>query len=116
MWNVGVNAFGGATTTALNNILQGKNDSVIGAGIASGVFSTVGYSAGSITANTINSIMRPTINNAGSWAGSGVWSGSGYNLFNPNNTAVIGGGFTGGTLQEVVQGAINGAQQAGNKK
>jgi filamentous hemagglutinin len=116
LWNVGVNAFGGATTTALNNILQGKNDSVIGAGITSGVFSSVGYSAGSVTANTINSIMRPTVNNAGSWAGSGVWSGSGYNLFNPNNTAVIGGGFTGGTLQEIVQGAINGAQQAGNKK
>ncbi|MGF6553309.1 hypothetical protein [Paraburkholderia youngii] len=116
LWNVGVNALGGATTTALNNILQGKNDSVIGAGIASGVFSTVGYSAGSITANTINSIMRPTINNAGSWSSSGVWSGSGYNLFNLNNTAVIGGGFTGGTLQEIVQGAINGAQEAGNKK
>jgi filamentous hemagglutinin len=107
LWNVGVNAFGGATTTALNNILQGKNDSVVGAGITSGVFSIVGYGAGSATANAINSITRPTINNAGSWAGSGVWAGSGYNFFNPNNTAVIGGGFTGGTLQEIVQGAIN---------
>ncbi|OLL27985.1 filamentous hemagglutinin [Burkholderia sp. SRS-W-2-2016] len=116
LWNVGVNTFGGATTTGLNNILQGKNDSVVGAAITSGVFSSVGYGAGSVTANTINSIMKPTINNAGSWAGSGVWAGSGYNLFNPNNTAVIGGGFTGGTLQEIVQGATNGVQQAGNKK
>jgi hypothetical protein len=60
--------------------------------------------------------MRPTINNAGSWASTGAWSGSGYNLFNPNNIAVIGGGITGGTLQEIVQGAISQAQQTGSKK
>jgi filamentous hemagglutinin len=113
---MGVDAFGGATTTAINNYLQGKNDSIIGAGITSGAFSTIGYGAGAITANTINSIMRPTINSSGSWASPGAWSGSGYNLFNPNNTAVIGGGITGGTLQEIVQGGINRAQQTGSKK
>jgi filamentous hemagglutinin len=116
LWNVGVNVFGGATTAALNNVLNGTNNSIIGAGITSGAFSTIGYGAGAVTANSINSIMRPTINNAGSWASSGVWSGNGYNLFNPNNTAVIGGGFTGGTLQEIVQGAVNKAQQIGGKK
>jgi filamentous hemagglutinin len=115
-WNVAVNAFSGAATTAINNALNGKNDSVFGAGITSGAFSSIGYGAGAITANTINSIMRPTISNAGSWVGTGVWSGSGYNVFNPNITAVIGGGITGGTLQEIVHGAINRAQQTGSKK
>ena len=111
-----MNAANGAGATAIKNAMNGTSDSVIGTGIVSGAFSTIGYSAGAITANTVNSIMRPTINNAGSWANSGAWSGSGYNLFNRNNTAVIGGGITGGTLQEIVQGGINRAQQTGAKK
>ncbi|MFD1560653.1 hemagglutinin repeat-containing protein [Paraburkholderia silviterrae] len=115
-WNVAVNTLNGGATTAINNQFQGKNDNIIGAGVTSGAFSAIGYGAGAITANTINSIMRPTINNAGSWTSTGAWSGSGYNLFNPNNTAVIGGGITGGTLQEIVQGGIKRAQQTGSKK
>lgn len=64
MTESGVNAFGGATTTALNNILQGKNDSVVSAGITSGALSAVGYSTGKVAESWINSSLRPTISNA----------------------------------------------------
>ncbi|WP_236655033.1 hypothetical protein [Burkholderia pyrrocinia] len=106
-WNVFVNTIGGATTTALNNILQGKNDSVVGAGITSGLFSSLGYGAGKISGDAINSAMKPTISNSTNWAGSGVWSGSGYNIFVPNNAAAIGATFSGGTMQEGVQNMFN---------
>ncbi|SEA11198.1 hypothetical protein [Paraburkholderia sartisoli] len=115
-WNVFVNGAGGAAGTAINNVVYGKNDSIIGSGITSGAFSTVGYGAGLLTGNTINSAMRPTIDNAGSWVSTGVWSGGGYNIFNPNNTAVIGAGFLGGTMQEIIQSTISNMQKPGSGK
>ncbi|WP_153100221.1 hypothetical protein [Paraburkholderia hayleyella] len=116
LWNVGVNSIGGATTTALNNILQGKNDSVVGAGITSGLLSSVGYGAGKFMGNGINSIMKPGINNQNSWVGSGTWSSSGYNIFGPNNNATIGATFGGGAVQEALQNAIQNSQSKGGRK
>lgn len=110
LWNVGVNIIGGATTTELNNILQGRNDGVIGAGVTSGLFSSVGYGAGKVASNTINSAMKPTINNSINWANSGVWSGSGYNIFMPNNAAAVGATSLGGTTQGGVQSMFNNLQ------
>ncbi|RQT10063.1 hemagglutinin repeat-containing protein [Burkholderia contaminans] len=110
LWNIGVNTIGGATTTALNNILLGKNDSVIGAGVASGLFSSIGYGAGKVAGDAINSTMKPTINNSANWANSGAWHGNGYNIFTPNNTAAIGATSLGGTIQEGVQSMFNNLQ------
>ncbi|VVE50302.1 tRNA nuclease CdiA-2 [Pandoraea eparura] len=101
--NMIINAIGGATTTTINNLIHGTNESILTHTISSGLFSSIGYNAGSITAKSINSIMRPTIGNSSSWAKPGVWSRSGYNVFNPNSSATIGGVFTGGALQEVAQ-------------
>ncbi len=67
LWNVGVNTFGGATTTALNNILQGKNDSVLFGGAVSGAGGAFGYGIGKGMETAINSSLRPTINSSG-WA------------------------------------------------
>jgi hypothetical protein len=52
----------------------------------------------------------------GSWANTGVWSGGGYNVFSPNNTAVIGAGFLGGTMQEIIQNAIGNMRSTGSAK
>jgi len=57
-WNIGVNAIGGATGTAINNAVYGKNDSVIGAGVTSGGLSVVGYSTGKLAESWINSSLR----------------------------------------------------------
>ncbi|WLE63048.1 hypothetical protein GIY62_22115 [Burkholderia plantarii] len=70
LWNVGVNTIGGATTTALNNILQGKNDSVVGAAASSGVLSGLGYGIGKLGEFGVNSVLKPTINNP-NWASAG---------------------------------------------
>ncbi|QCP50846.1 filamentous hemagglutinin N-terminal domain-containing protein [Trinickia violacea] len=105
LWNVGVNAAGGATTVLLNNILQGKNDSAIGAGITAGLFSSLGYGIGKLGESTFNSAIRPTINNSGGWAGSGAWSGSGWNMFRPNGAGVVVGTTAGGMGQEVTNSA-----------
>lgn len=115
LWNVGINTVGGATTTALNNILQGKNDSVMDAGITSGVLSGLGYGAGKIMGESINSIIKPTINQ-NSWAASGVWSGGGYNIFMPNNSATIGVTFGGGVVHEALQNTIQNNQSKGGVK
>ncbi len=80
---------GGATTTALNNILQGKNDSIGFGALASGGASAVGYGAGSIAGSLSSSALRPTINSQG-WPRpvSGPVP-SGWNLFTPNNLPSI---------------------------
>lgn len=103
LWNIGVNTVGGATTTALNNILQGKNDSVIGAAVGSGVLSGFGYGVGKLGESGVNSVIKPTINTP-NWASAGSWSGSGWNLFNPNNLAPVGGAVGGGAGQEIING------------
>ncbi|WP_155630460.1 hypothetical protein [Burkholderia territorii] len=106
LWNIGVNMMGGATTTALNKVLNGNNDSIIGAGITSGVLSMVGYSTGRLAESWINSALRPSINNASGWAISGSWSGSGWNLVRPNVLGAIGGSIGGSVTQEAVTPAL----------
>ncbi|WP_241299089.1 hypothetical protein [Burkholderia stabilis] len=63
LWNIGVNAIGGAATTALNNILHSKNDSMAGAAITSGALSSLGCGIGKLGESGLNSATRPTINN-----------------------------------------------------
>jgi filamentous hemagglutinin len=116
LWNMGVNAVGGATTTVLNNVLQGKSDSIMGAGVSSGVLSGFGYGAGKIMEGGINSAIRPSINSSNSWAGSGVWSSAGYNLLAPNSSAAIGATFGGGIVQEILQNSIPSGPAKGGEK
>ncbi|WP_157056808.1 hypothetical protein [Herbaspirillum autotrophicum] len=98
LWNMGVNAAGGAGGTAINNYLYGKNDSVIGSAISSGTLSSLGDGIGKLSGSAMNSVMRPTINTP-NWATSGSW-----NLFRPNNYPPIGGSVAGASSQEMVTG------------
>ncbi|MGU7774115.1 hypothetical protein ACV229_28550, partial [Burkholderia sp. MR1-5-21] len=104
-WNVFVNTIGGSTTTALNNVLQGKNDSVIGAGATSGLFSTVGYGIGKVGESWVGNAIKPTINTP-NWSTPGVWSSSGWNLFRPNTSGVVLGTTAGGVSQEITGSAV----------
>lgn len=104
LWNVGVNTLGGATTTALNNILHGKNDSIVGAGIGSGLFSAAGYGIGKVGASWVSDVLKPNINTQ-NWANSGIWSRTGWNLFRSNTTGVIIGTAAGGAGQEITGAA-----------
>ncbi|WP_230945522.1 hypothetical protein [Burkholderia pseudomultivorans] len=114
LWNVGVNTIGGATTTALNNNLHGKNDSVVAAGVGSGALSSLGYGIGKLGESWINSTIKPTIN-ASNWDSVNMWSSSGWNIFRPNTAGVIGGGVMGGMGQEAI-GAANPFTNLGGKK
>ncbi len=100
-WNVFVNTIGGATTTALNNFLQGKSESVVGAAVSSGALSSLGYGVGKLGESGLNSITRPTISNGQNWSATGIWSNSGWNLLNSNNLPVIFGTGVGGLGQEI---------------
>jgi filamentous hemagglutinin len=71
--NVGVNAFGAATTTALNNILQGKNDSMAASAISGGALSSLGYGIGKLGGAGVSAFLKPGINTS-SWASTGSWS------------------------------------------
>jgi filamentous hemagglutinin len=115
-WNVFVNGVGGATGTVINNAVYGRNDSIIGSGITSGALSAVGYTTGKAAESWINSSLRPTINNANGWATSGIWSGSGWNLIQPNAMGVIGGSIGGGITQEAVTPLVPTPSIGGNKK
>ncbi|KAB0686404.1 hypothetical protein [Burkholderia territorii] len=116
LWNVGVNTIGGATTTALNNILQGTNDSISFGSAVSGVGSAFGYGAGKVMGAGISSSLRPTINSSG-WADVGTWAGaSGWNLFRPNNLPVIGSGIAGGSGSEAANAAMNGIKSHAEQK
>ncbi|WP_153100243.1 hypothetical protein [Paraburkholderia hayleyella] len=115
-WNVFVNGVGGATGTAINNAVYGRNDSIIGSGITSGALSAIGYTTGKAAESWINSSLRPTINNANGWATSGVWSGSGWNLIQPNAMGVIGGSIGGGITQEAVTPIVPTPSIGGSKK
>lgn len=101
LWNMGVNAAGGAAGTAINNYLNGQSSSVMGSAISSGVLSAFGYGAGKLGESGINAMLRPTINSR-NWTTINIWSSGGWNMFRKNNVGVIGGSFTGGLGQEAV--------------
>jgi filamentous hemagglutinin len=105
--NVGINNLGGATTTALNNILQGKNDSVLFGGIAAGTTSALGYGIGKGMSTAIEKSSRPTINSS-SWAAPGQWAGpTGWNMLGPNNLPTIGSSAGGAFGTELGSSVIN---------
>ena len=102
-WNIAVNALGGATGTGINNAVYGQNNSVIGSGITSGVLSSLGYGMGKLGESGVNTAIKPTINGP-NWAATGVLSGSGWNMFGPNNFSTIGGSVGGASGQEIING------------
>jgi hypothetical protein len=107
LWNIGVNAAGGATTTALNNVLLQKNDSVLFGGLAAGTTSAFGYGIGKSMGTAIDSASRPTINSSG-WAAPGQWAGqAGWNLLGPNNLPTIGSSVGGGFGTEFGGSVVN---------
>ncbi|WP_204356138.1 hypothetical protein [Burkholderia sp. JP2-270] len=114
-WNVFVNTIGGATTTVLNNILQGKSDSVVGSAVTSGVLSSMGYGLGKLAESGVNSVLKPTINTP-NWASSGSWSGGGWNLFSPNNLGPVGGATAGSAGQELINGMYQSMQSTSGAK
>ena len=114
LWNVGVNAAGGAGGALINNYLYGQNDSVLGNALASGIFSSVGYGLGQAGESLYTGAVRPTINTT-NWAGTGTWSSGGWNLFSPNTTPVITGNFVGGLGQSAVE-SIQNKNTGGDKK
>ncbi|MBB3214936.1 ribosomal protein L12E/L44/L45/RPP1/RPP2 [Herbaspirillum sp. Sphag1AN] len=105
-WNIGVNTVAGGAGAAANNYFNGTDNSVVGNALASGVFSSVGYGLGKAGANLFTSAVKPTINTT-NWAGTGTWSGGGWNLFRPNTTPVITGGFIGSTGQSAIESVKN---------
>ncbi|MGF6647342.1 hypothetical protein [Paraburkholderia sp. GAS82] len=100
-WNMGVNAAGGVAGTAINNIVYGKDDNIVAAGVNGGLLSGVGYGIGKLGESWINTAMKPTINTP-NWATTGTWSASGWNLLAPNTTPVIGGSVVGGLGQGMI--------------
>ncbi len=108
LWNIGVNTVGGATTAALNNILQGKNDSISLGGAISGAGAALGYGIGKSVAAGISSAMRPSINNSSGWAEAGKWTGTfGWNLFSPNDIPTIGSSVGAGIGAEFGSAELN---------
>ena len=106
-WNVFLNSVGGATGTAINNAVYGKNDSIIFGGAVSGAGAAFGYGIGKSMETGINSILRPTINSSG-WADVGKWAGpSGLNFLIPNNLPTIGASVGGGFGLEFGNAEIN---------
>ncbi|CBW75264.1 Hemolysin [Mycetohabitans rhizoxinica HKI 454] len=101
LWNMGVNAAGGAARTALNNAMHGKSDSVTESAVTSGLLSSLGYGIGKLGESGVNSAIKSTINTP-NWTGTGVWAGSGWNLFRPNNFGPIGGSIGGASGQEII--------------
>ncbi|MBC8724628.1 LysM peptidoglycan-binding domain-containing protein [Paraburkholderia sp. 31.1] len=94
-WNMAVNAVGGATGTAVNNVVYGKDDSIGGAAFTSGVLSSFGYGLGKLGQGAITSSFRPSLTSS-DWAATGVWSSAGWNLLNPNHLPVVAGSLGGG--------------------
>lgn len=102
--NIIVNTAGGGLTTALDNYFYGQNSGIVSSALTSGVLSTLGYGLGKAGEAGANALMKPGINSS-TWASTGVWAGSGWNLFNPNSLAVVAGTVAGGSSQEVAGAA-----------
>ncbi|WP_211442930.1 hemagglutinin repeat-containing protein [Collimonas humicola] len=108
LWNVGVNAVGGAAGTAMNNFFNGENKSVAFGAFANGTAAAAGYGLGYWFSGVVTSSLKPTINGS-NWAATGTWLGSsGWNLFGSNNFPAIGSAAAGGFGSEVGNAAING--------
>lgn len=103
LWNVGMNTLGGGITTALNNYFYGQNNGIVSSALASGALSSLGYGLGKVSEAGANVLMKPDLNSS-TWASTGVWAGSGWNLFNPNSLATVGGSIAGGAGQELING------------
>ncbi|MGF6696601.1 YD repeat-containing protein [Paraburkholderia sp. MM5496-R1] len=115
-WNMAVNAVGGATGTAVNNVVYGKDDSIGGAAFTSGVLSSFGYGLGKLGQGAITSSIRPSLTSS-DWAATGVWSSAGWNLLNPNHLPVVAGSLGGASGQEAVNAIYLQMQsQLGGKK
>ncbi|PCE30721.1 hemagglutinin [Burkholderia ubonensis subsp. mesacidophila] len=109
LWNVGVNAIGGATMTALNNVLNGKNESVAFGTVAGAIASVAGYGAGKFIGSSFNNLSRPTLNGNSAWSSVGQWAGSsGLNIFGPNNWSAVGASMAGSFGTEAAGAAANG--------
>ncbi|WP_413185200.1 hemagglutinin repeat-containing protein [Paraburkholderia sacchari] len=113
--NVAINAFGGAATTVINNSMQGKSDSITASALSSGVLSGLGYGIGKAAENGVNTFLRPGLDSS-NWASTGVWTGSGWNLFRPNSTGVISGSVLGGMGQEATGAMIPPSNSGSQKK
>ncbi|TKC89437.1 LysM peptidoglycan-binding domain-containing protein [Trinickia terrae] len=115
-WNMGVNAFGGMIGTATNNYVYKKEDSIVGAGVTTGALSSFGYGIGKLGERAIASSIRPSLT-SNDWAATGVWSGAGWNLLNPNRAPVVAGSFGGASSQEITNAIYLQMQsQFGSKK
>jgi filamentous hemagglutinin len=110
-WNVVVNTVGGATTTALGNVLYRTEDSVV-FGMAAGAISSVfGFGVGKIADASLSGLLRPTLNSNSSWSSVGQWAGpSGLNVFGPNNLPAIGASVGGSIGGEAAGTAANGVK------
>ncbi|WP_323072105.1 hypothetical protein [Mycetohabitans endofungorum] len=95
-----MNAAGGAARTALNNAMHDKSDSITESAVTSGPLSSLDYGIGKLSESGVNSAIKSTINTP-NWADTGVWAGSGWNLFRPNNFGPIGGSIGGALGQEI---------------
>ncbi|CAN0620601.1 membrane protein of unknown function [Burkholderia multivorans] len=108
LWNIGVNTVGGATTTALNNVINGENDSVAFGAVAGAVASVAGYGASKFIGASFNNLLRPTLNGSSAWSGVGQWTGSsGLNIFGPNNGSTVGASMGGSFGTEAAGAAAN---------
>ncbi|MBY4728872.1 MULTISPECIES: hypothetical protein [Burkholderia] len=117
LWNIGVNTVGGATTTALNNVLKGKNDSVVFGAVAGAVASAAGYGTGKFIGSGFNNLARPTLNGNSGWSNVGQWAGSsGLNIFGPNNWSNVGASIGGGFGTEAAGAATNGVKSQLEKR
>jgi filamentous hemagglutinin len=106
-WNVFINGMAGAANTATNNVVFGKDNSVIFGGAANASAAALGYGAGKVMEGATNAALAPSLNNSG-WASTGRWSGpSGITIFTPNNLPAITSGIAGAAGSEGGAAAIN---------
>nr|WP_246173847.1 hemagglutinin repeat-containing protein [Pandoraea terrigena] len=103
--NITVNALGGAITTTINNYLHGESNSVSASALSSGILASFGYGIGKAAENGANSVLKPGLNSS-PWVATDTWSGSGWNLFRPNNTGVVSGTTLGGMGQDTLESVV----------
>ncbi|WP_230512960.1 hypothetical protein [Paraburkholderia sejongensis] len=115
LWNIDVNTLGGGVATAFDNYFYGQNSGIVSSAITSGVLSGLGYGIGKAAENGASVLIKPGLNSA-DWASTGVWTGSGWNLFRPNSAAVAIGTLAGGSGQEIAGSAAQNLPQSNGQK